>query len=231
MARLHEFASHDALFEAAADRTAALLSEALATRGEAALVLSGGRTPEPLHELLSARALAWDRVTLVLADERWVTPDHADSNEAMVRRTLVRGAAAGARLLETGAGAGDPETAAAALDARLARLPHPYAAAWLGMGEDGHTASLFPGAEGLAAALAPECPHRCVTLVPTGAPHRRLTLTLRELLDSSALCLLLTGDGKRRVLEEALGEGPAEAMPIRAVLRQERVPVEIFWAP
>jgi len=99
------------------------------------------------------------------------------------------------------------------------------------MGEDGHTASFFPNAPELAAAIDPNCGEACMGVTPPVAPHLRMTLTLSRLLASRQIFLHLCGEGKTPVLEAAMGDGPTEEMPVRAVLRQDTTPVDIYWAP
>jgi 6-phosphogluconolactonase len=125
-------------------------------------------------------------------------------------------------------GDGEPEAAVPALSKALGALPRPSTVI-LGMGEDGHIASLFPDAAALGAGLGAESP--VLALHPGRAPHARLSLSLRALLDSRDLVLMIFGHAKRHVLERALGEGPVEALPVRAILRQSDVPVSVFWAP
>lgn len=208
------------------------LEAATAARPRASLVVSGGRTPEPLHAALSAQPLAWERVAVTLADERWVPPGHPDSNEAMVRRTLLQGPAAAATL--TGLYDADhaaPEPALEAVHARLSALPRPWDVVLLGMGADGHTASLFPDGDRLDDALSGRSGLLCEAMHAPSVPQPRITLTLPALLDATAIALLVTGEQKLRVLEDALMPGPVEALPIRAVLHRARNPVAIFWAP
>ncbi|HYD99457.1 MAG TPA: 6-phosphogluconolactonase [Alphaproteobacteria bacterium] len=225
-----DFATQDELVGALARQVGDIVAEAVAQRGRAALVLSGGRTPEALFRRLAPEALPWAQVTATLADERWVPESSPDSNAALVRRTLMTGPAAALTFLPLYNGAATPEEGAPALSAELrATLPLPLDLVLLGMGEDGHTASFFPGGDRLAEALAGEGP-ACPLRAP-GAPQPRITLTLPLLLNARRIVLLITGESKRRVLEAALGEGPVEDMPVRAVLRQDRVPVDIHWAP
>lgn len=226
-----EFAGPQALVEALAASLADQLREAIAARGAATLVVSGGRTPEALFRRMSGLALDWSAVTVTLADERWVPPTDADSNEALVRRSLLVGPAAAARFVGLYTGADTPEAGEDACNARIRALPRPFDAILLGMGEDGHTASFFPGAPSLAVALAPPAGRTVQAIHAPGIPQPRMTLTLPTLLDTRRLLLLITGEAKRRTLDMAEGDGPVEAMPVRSVLRQDRVPLEIFWAP
>lgn len=228
---LEGFHDPDALVEALAASLAAQLRGAIAARGSATLVVSGGRTPEALFRRMSGLPLDWGAVTVTLADERWVPPDDPDSNEALVRRSLLVGPAAAARFVGLYTGADTPEAGEEACDARIRALPRPFDAVLLGMGDDGHTASFFPGAPALAAALSPADGRTVQAIRAPGIRQPRMTLTLPTLLDTQRLLLLITGDAKRRTLERAEEDGPVEAMPVRAILRQDRVPLEVFWAP
>ena len=207
------------------------ISAGIAERGRASLVLSGGGTPKPLFRQLAERPLAWRDVTVTLSDERWVEEDSDDSNAAMLRRELLWGEAAAAEFIPLKTAHEMPEAAEAACAQRLAAMPAPYDLVILGMGTDGHTASLFPGDANLAAALDPGNRQVCIAARPPGAAQARMSLTLASLLNCRRLVLLIAGEAKRAVLETALAEGPVEEMPVRALLRQSAVPVDIFWAP
>lgn len=229
MARLHEFADTTALTAALAEHVAWRLRDDLSEHEQVVLAVSGGKSPVPLFEALSAQSLVWSRVAVTLADERWVPPDHPDSNEALVRAHLLKDRAATALMVPFWNGDAVPETAAPALSKVLGALPQPFSEVILGMGEDGHVASLFPGAPELAAGLSTRAPALAVN--PTHAPHARLSLSLHALLNSRDIVLLITGEAKRRIYERALGEGPEEELPVRAILRQNAIPVSVFWAP
>jgi 6-phosphogluconolactonase len=218
-----------------AERLAACIAERLAagieTRGSASLVVSGGSTPIRLFDELSRTAADWGRTSVTLADERWVEPTHDDSNERIVRRHLLRNHASTARFVGLKTAAATATEGECECARRLAGVPRPFDVVLLGMGNDGHTASLFPGASGLRGALDPHCTKTCTAIAPPAAPHARITLTLPALLDSREIVLHMTGHEKRRVYERALEGGSAEAMPIRAFLRQSTVPVTVWWAP
>lgn len=230
---LRECSSEAAMIEAVTQHVAQHLKEALAQEEQAVLVVSGGRSPASMFQSLSAQPLAWGRVAVTLADERWVPPDHADSNEALVRRHLLRSRAASARFVPLWTGKATPESSVPTACEALAALPRPFSQVVLGMGVDGHIASLFPGssgwAEGLGAKEAVLATHP--PRAARGMPHARLTLSLQALLEARDIVLMIMGHAKRRVLERALREGPVEELPVRALLRQSAVPVSVFWAP
>lgn len=218
----HEFTSPATL----ARRIAAQLRDSTEGRGAALLAVSGGRSPVPLFEVLAQEPLDWGRVTVTLVDERWVPADHADSNERLVREHLLTGAAAAARFVGLKNDAPSAREGQSQCEAAIAALPLPFDAIVLGMGEDAHTASLFPEAPELRHALTTA--ERTAAVTPPAAPHERMTLTLSGLLDSRLLILPLAGAKKLEVYRQALGDGAVEDMPIRAVLRQDRVPIEVW---
>jgi 6-phosphogluconolactonase len=233
MNRLETFASPGELARGMAERLVSVLGEALATDGQALIALSGGSTPQPVYDQLGAADLDWNRVTVTLADERFTPPESPDSNAGLLGRSLFAGRAKAARFLPLWSRTDQASDAAQRADQSLQALVRPYDAVVLGMGADGHTASLFPGCPELAVGLDPEQRRRCISVAPhSPAPvQARLTLTLPELLRSRRIFLLITGDAKRQVLETALAGSDLPAMPVRAILRQTRVPVQIAWAP
>jgi 6-phosphogluconolactonase len=214
---------------AAADmarRIAVVLGDAIAARGVASIALSGGRSPRPVLEALSAMALDWEKVVVALVDERWVGPDHADSNERLIRETLLQGAAAKARFVGMKNGAADAYAGQTACEAAYAALPWPLDIALLGMGEDGHTASLFPEAKELAEGLSTSALTLAVT--PPAAPHQRMSLSASAILKSRHIFLQIGGAAKKAVYDRALAGGPVEELPIRVALCQHQVSVEVW---
>ncbi len=213
------------------------LRQALKERGHALLAVSGGKSPLALFTALREQELDWSRVTLLLADERCVPTDHADSNTALVRSHLRQGRAANARWAgffdqrpEGGSAPSDAEldALAAAANARLNELKWPIDALVLGMGEDGHTASLFPGAPGLERALQSQA--HVAWVRPRTAPHARLTLTLPTLLQAGTIFLPLAGQRKREVFDRAC-RGHSPEAPISLVLHGAPRPVQVWIAP
>lgn len=210
-----QFESREALALALAGDVAAGLRDCLSVSGRATLALSGGSTPKLFLEKLSDAVLPWQAVTVTLADDRKVPDTSPRSNVRLVREHLLKGRAVAARFVPLD----DPQAAALRLDAVV-----------LGMGNDGHTASFFPGGDSLAAALDPATPERIVELNAPGAGETRLTFILAALLEAKYLFLHIEGHEKRRTLTKALEDGPPAGMPIRAVLRAEK-PVTIYWCP
>jgi 6-phosphogluconolactonase len=228
------FDTREALIEALTADITTALSEAAAARGRVSFVGSGGTTPGPLYDRLAEAHAPWDRVGVTLADERWVPPDDPRSNERQLRERLLRGRAVAARFVPMKTAAREPEDAETVVDAALRTLPRPFDVMLLGLGENGHTASLFPHGLGLARALDTADPAlvRAVRPVPPDDPDPpRMSMTARALLDSRSIILLFTGETKWAVYQQALAQGPVEALPVRAVLHQARTPVQVWWAP
>lgn len=210
--------------------TAALLAQAIALRGQASLVVPGGRTPAPWFDVLSGTDLFWHRVHVTLTDERWVPREDEASNERLVRERLLRDKAATAKL--TGLGSSAPDATAGALDAwqRLRGIERPFDLVVAGMGEDGHFASLFPGDPASLAGLDATQPPACIAVRAGTEPRERISLNLAALLQARQLALLVTGESKLALIE-AQQQGAAEPLPVRALLHQQRVPLSIWWSP
>ncbi|SEJ13388.1 6-phosphogluconolactonase [Sphingobium sp. AP50] len=217
--------------DAAADiatRIAAILSDAIAARGVASIAVSGGRSPRPVLEALSAADLDWSKVVVTLVDERWVAPDSSDSNERLVRETLLQGAAASAHFVPMKNDAADAYAGQPAVEAAFAVLPWPLDIILLGMGDDGHTASLFPEGAELAEGLVSKA--LTIAATPPVAPHQRMSLTAHGVLQSRFIFLQISGAGKKAVYDRALAGGGQEELPIRLALLQDDVPVEVWIA-
>ena len=180
-----------------------------------------------LFAILSTYDLAWKNVKITLADDRLVPKDHADHNAALVRQVLLQNHAAKAQFFPLWDGSGDAQSVALET---LSHFPQAFDILLLGMGEDGHTASLFPDAPGLASALDPKG-EASIFLVPE-TPNRqaRISLSLSRLLHSRHILLAFEGEAKQAVLTRALTDGPETELPIRAILRHSPVPVELFRA-
>jgi 6-phosphogluconolactonase len=225
------FADLETLSRELAAQIAKSLTAAIGARGLASLVVSGGRSPLRLFEILRTQPLEWSRVRIALADERWVDSQNEASNERLVRDVLLKDQAASARFHGLKNGAPTPDLGAVSAWETFARVPRPFDAVILGMGDDGHTASLFPGSPNLPSALNPAAAAGCVGMWSPVAPHPRLSLNLTALLDSRRVVVLLSGESKWRTYAAACAPGPAQDMPVRAVLHQSRTPVDVMWSP
>ena len=228
---MRDFTDRKDLVEYLALQIAELLSSGVADNGRASIAVSGGSTPVELFERLSLLDISWKDITITLVDERWVEPTDDDSNERLARTHLLQNKAAAATFVgmkNSAVTAGEGETEC---EQNFQKIPQPFDVLILGMGGDGHTASLFPGAEKLAAATAMDSGRTCMALAPLTAPHERMSLTLPVILASRQIFLHIVGQEKREVLDKAMTEGPVEEMPIRFILRQQITPVTVFWAP
>ncbi len=227
---INSFETNAHLVESLSEDIAAHLRDAIKSRGGASLAVSGGSTPISLFKQLSILDVPWDKVWITLVDERWVNADHADSNARLVQQHLLTNRAVYAHFIPMKLDSDSPFGSEKALEALLAPLPKPFDVIILGMGGDGHTASFFPGAETLGIALDMENPALCAAVQPLTAPHDRMTLTLKTLLQARHLVLHIVGDSKWQVLQEAIEDGPAEILPVRAVIHQKQSPLTIFYA-
>lgn len=223
------FDSRDAASVAAAERIARALERRLDAQGEASVVVSGGTSPAGVFAQLAGVSLAWRDVHVILSDERWVPSDHEDSNEKLVRETLLTGEAQRANLLTVYESGVTIEARCSALNDEVRQAPFPFACALLGMGEDGHFASLFPDAENLEDGLDVDSSELSIAVNTAASPHPRVSLTLSALSRSDEILLLMFGDRKREVYEAA--KQTANGYPVFHLLRQKRAPVYVYWAP
>ena len=228
----HTFADPLALANALAHSVAEDLRDALATRNTASLALSGGNTPKAFMQALASQALDWARVAVTLVDERWVAEDSDRSNAALLKANLLQGSAACARFVPLYRDTPEPEQSLAELESDLAAMPMPFDALVLGMGNDGHTASFFPGGDRLADALDPAATAKVLPMRAADAGEPRITLTLPPILAARHLYLHIEGAGKRQVLDAAMkGTGEGAHYPIRRVLQNALRPVQVFLTP
>lgn len=227
----HGFEARDALAGTLACKLAGILAEAISTRGAATLVVSGGRTPVGLFRALRQSRLDWSRVTVVPADERWVDETDAASNARLIRTELLAEGAAAATFVSLKTPHDTPHAGQTVCGARLAELGIPLDAVVLGMGTDGHTASLFPDAPELAAIVASQ--DACAGTTPASQPMPRMTLTPVMLNAARHRFLHIEGDDKRSVLEAALAGDDALALPVRLVAHAAGAPdpLQVYWAP
>lgn len=224
MRHLVEYPDRDVLMLDLADKLTGELADCLRRHDHASFCVPGGTTPGPIFDVLSEQALDWDRVTVFLNDERWVEETHARSNTKLLRERLLVSKASAATLIPFYAPVEPPLVAEDELSKTMA--PHlPISVLLLGMGADMHTASLFPGADNLEAALAPDA-QAVLPMRAEGAGEPRITLTAPALNGAMSKHIVITGDEKRAALDRA-AKLPAHEAPIRAVWADATV----HWAP
>ena len=228
------FDSREAMIDAVYAEVSGALQSALEARNEAAFLVSGGSSPAPIYRRLSEAELDWSHVAVALVDERWVDADHDKSNERFIIDTLLQGNAGKARLLGMKNDAATARSGCDECEQHYRQLPSPFDVTVLGMGPDGHTASLFPHAEGLEDALSTDALVSAIEAQRsevTGDCTERMTLSLAGILNSRHLLLLISGEEKLATYRQALAGDDVAAMPVRAVLQQKDVNVTVYWAP
>jgi 6-phosphogluconolactonase len=227
----HDFSDRAALADALAAAVAGRLNASIAARAHAVLAVSGGTTPALFLRRLAAQPLDWSRVMVTLCDERWVPPTHARSNARLVRENLLQGAAAAARFEPLFADAPEPDAVLAEITRRIDALPAPFDVVVLGLGLDGHTASLFPDADRLVQALDPKGRASVLPMRAPSAGEPRITLTLPVLAAARNLYLQIEGADKLVVFGRIMRtEGAMAASPLRALMRHAAVPLDVYWS-
>nr|WP_295709491.1 6-phosphogluconolactonase [uncultured Halomonas sp.] len=214
------------LAEQLAEAVFQALQEDLSHQDRALLVVSGGSTPVPFFKALAAKSLPWERLDITLADERWVGEESPDSNARLVREHLLQGAASAANFIPLTCDASTPEEGVETIARQVASLAWPASVVILGMGGDGHTASLFPDSRELDLALATD--ELLVAVRTPSQPQPRITFSADRLHQARRHFLHITGDDKRVVLAKALNGDDVRQLPVRVFLT---CPLAIYWAP
>ncbi|MCM2131745.1 6-phosphogluconolactonase [Larsenimonas rhizosphaerae] len=209
-----------------AEAVAAALREDLVEQARATLIVSGGSTPVPFFKALSRQHLDWARVDVTLADERWVGEDSQDSNTRLVKQDLIAQEASAAVFHPLVNQADSPEEGVSTLEAQMAQLSWPASVVVLGMGGDGHTASLFPDSPQLAYGL--ETDKLLLAVRSPSVPQARISFSASALSNARRHFLHVTGDEKRSVFADAFGGNDVKALPIRAFMSQA---LSLYWAP
>jgi 6-phosphogluconolactonase len=225
----HEYANSEELVQAFSQQIAAILEQAISEKGTASLAVSGGSTPKPLFHALSNIKLPWAKVNITLVDERWVDANHEASNEKLVRENLLINCASAANFVPMTTDDNDAEDAVDKISARLNHIGLPIDVVILGMGEDGHTASLFPCSSQIQEGLSITRVKPVLATQPTTAPHQRMSFSLVTIIASKHVFLHITGLKKRQVFEQALSQHTAIEKPIKAVCDNRKV--NLIWAP
>jgi 6-phosphogluconolactonase len=226
-----EYESLDELADAVAGDVGFIVERAVEARNASLIAVPGGRTGPAVFPKLAAQQLPWKRVTIIPTDERLVAMEDERSNVRAIARAFLP---AGARVVPIVADIPDYQLAGNSADARLQDLAWPPDLVWLGMGEDGHTASIFPGPDLQAALDAPKA-RRAIGVMPdplpAEAPVARVTLTRAAILSARTILVTITGAKKREILEGAIADGQSSKLPIGRVLAEVDQPIDIHWCP
>ncbi len=229
MHQLYDFDSRTALDQDLADKVAGILADAVSENGRASIAVSGGSTPKGFFNELSKKDLPWKDITITLADERWVNITEEASNTRLVHEHLMQNNAVAAKFFHIKQGDLLNNETLADLNLAARSTVLPFDVLILGMGEDGHTASLFPCSDEIHAALSKSAAP-LLKVTPKTAPHDRITFSYSYLQQSKNTFLHIVGTGKKVVLEQALGGTEILEMPIRAFLQHPSLQTNIYWA-
>ena len=227
-----EYDSLDGMAEAVAGDIGFIIDSAIGARGESLLAFPGGKTGPAIYRTLAKAELPWKRVTIIPTDDRLVAVNDENANVLALAKTFLP---LGARVVPlTSEAAADHKMAGSAADARLQDLRWPPDLVWLGMGADGHTASIFAGPDFEAALDAPKA-RRAIGVMPDpmpgDAPFARVTLTRAAILSARTVLITVTGQDKRALLEGAIADGQSSRLPIGRVLAEAEQPIDIHWCP
>ncbi|MGN6148304.1 MAG: 6-phosphogluconolactonase [Rhizomicrobium sp.] len=228
-----EFRNAEEMNATLAREIAERLTAAVAHRGHASMIASGGRTPGAMFDILARSEAPWKDIEITLSDDRWIETASERSNEKLIRDRLLVANAAAARFIALKTPHAHAQEAEQDVDDAVRAIHRPFDIALLGMGTDGHVASLIPGATGLQRALDSNDPAlvRAVNPADLAAMGERMSLTLRAILDARWIVILLRGGEKREAYRWALKGTDLREAPVRALLHQSDVPVSVFWCP
>lgn len=226
---VHAFTTQPRLLEALSQQIAKDLREAIDRNAKASLLVSGGSTPKPLFEMLRRIDLPWENVHVGLCDERWVPAAHEDSNELFVKTHLLQEHAAKAHFVGMYREGLSSKEAQQQCTETLREELYPFDVVVLGMGTDGHTASLFPNNEKLEKAFDLNNNELCIAIEPTTAPHQRMSLTRSAILSAKNIYLHFEGKEKLALYQEVLRGGDMSTLPVRAILQQEITDVKVYF--
>ena len=226
-----DYDSPDELADAVAGDVGFIIESAIDARDASLIAVPGGEATA-IYGKVAAQKLAWKRVTIIPTDDRLVPVDSELSNVREIARAFL---ATGARVFPIVSGsAEDYRLAGNAADARLQDLPWPPDLVWLGMGEDGHIASIFPGPDLQSALEAPKARRAVGVLpdpMPSDAPVPRVTLTRASILAARTVLITIRGQRKRDLLEQAIADGHSSRVPVGRVLAEVEQPIDIHWCP
>ncbi|MBL4765959.1 MAG: 6-phosphogluconolactonase [Colwellia sp.] len=230
MFKKNNFDTREQLDLALADKVSEILQQAISLKGKASIAVSGGSTPKGFFKVLSNKDIDWKKVTITLADERWVDINSDASNTRLVHENLLQNKASVAKFFHLKQGEALSEEILADLNIAANNALLPLDVLILGMGEDGHTASLFPCSAQIKQALDSNNKNALMAVEPTTAPHQRITFSFASLSQSKNVFLHLCGDNKKQVLDKALNGDDVFDMPIRKFLQTDNIDTQVYWA-
>lgn len=225
-----DYDDREEMADAVAGDIAFIIESALDARGEAIIAIPGGSTPLPIYQKLADKKLNWKKVTIIPTDDRLVPMTDEASNVRAIAMAFIK---SGARVFPITSDIDDYKLAGNSANAKLADLKFPLDLAWLGMGGDGHTASIFAGPDLEDALNAPNGRHAVGVMpdpLPPEAPYPRVTLTRSAILSARTVLITITGDDKKALLEGAIEDGHSSKLPIGRVLAEAEQPIDIHWA-
>lgn len=216
----HSFDNLASLSEALAQSATITLHNAIKQHDQASLVVPGGHTPIAYLPRLAQMDLPWQDVFVTLSDERWVEPTSEQSNERLVRAYFLQHMPQQPHFIALKTEHSHPDQAVTDINSRLHKLPLPFNLIILGLGADGHIASLFPGM-----ALDVNSPSLCQVATPPAAPSLRISLSLRALLNSERIVIVITGREKRQLVDRLI-QSPDPNIPFVRLMQSK--PIELF---
>jgi len=227
--------SRDKLFSAVAKRCENQLGQSIKNNGQASFIIPGGTTPAPAFKKLANSNLDWKKISVAQSDERWVEADHPQSNQGLTAKTLLIDNASVADYLPMKNSASSTEEGLDECNASYGQLVSPFSLTMLGMGLDGHVASLFPGSKEIERGLDLSNQDLCIAIDANGCEvagdyPNRMSLTMSAILRSELILLLVTGKEKLEVIQTALINNQPLVQPVAAILNQTKIPVEIYWS-
>jgi len=235
MYTLNNFESRGQLNKALAEKVSSVLTAAITLKGKGSIAVSGGSTPVDFFSVLSKKDIDWEKVTITLADERWVDINSDDSNTRLIHEYLLQNKASAAKffhlkqdVIMQGKALYDKTLTDLNLVANNDLLP--FDVLILGMGEDGHTASLFPCSKQIEQGLDSNNTNTLIMVEPTTAPHKRITFSFAALRQSKNVFLHICGENKKTVLNKAINGDNKFDMPIRAFLQDSAIDMQVYWA-
>ncbi|PHS17089.1 MAG: 6-phosphogluconolactonase [Kangiella sp.] len=232
--KINKFESRDSLFDSIAKKIQFNLSEAIYKNNTASFIVPGGTTPAPVFEILSRSDLDWNKVTIAQSDERWLQATHEQSNERLTRENLLINHAKTANYVSMKNEAVNIKEGELVCDTAYQTITSPFTICMLGMGLDGHIASLFPDSKNIRKALSLENNNLCIAIDASGCSvagdyPMRMSLTLSAILNSETILLLITGKEKLKIIENLINTSPDNNLPVSHIINQSTTNVEVFW--